>query len=217
VTVATNLDVAERMGAARARIESAGGDPARLRIVAVTKGFGADVVAAAVAAGIEDVGENYAQELVEKASAAAGVARWHFLGTVQRNKVGRLAPLVACWQGIDRLAAGEAIAAHAPGATVLVQVNLAGEPGRNGCAWDAAPSLVEAVRALGLDVAGLMGVASQDLSAARSEFARLASLRDSLGLRELSIGMSDDLEPAVQAGSTMVRLGRALFGARPVR
>jgi pyridoxal phosphate enzyme (YggS family) len=208
--------VAERAGAARARIAAAGGDPARVRIVAVTKGFGAQEVAAALAAGFTDLGENYAAELLEKAVGAPG-ARWHFLGAVQRNKVAKLAPTVACWQGVDRLDAATDIARRAPGAHVLVQVNLASAAGRNGCHWDDAPSLVRAMQGLPLAVDGLMGVASEDRTEATKQFARLAALRDDLGMHELSIGMTDDLEAAVEAGSTMVRLGRALFGARPAR
>jgi pyridoxal phosphate enzyme (YggS family) len=220
MTSALALEVVERVDAARNRIVAAGGDLERVRIIAVTKGFGPEAVAAALAAGMHDLGENYAQELEQKAATArlaSSDARWHFLGAVQRNKVARLAPFVACWQGVDRLEAGAEIASRAPGASVLVQVNLAGAPGRNGCGWADAPELVRGLGQLDLDVAGLMGVASQDPDGAEREFAQLASLREGLGLRELSIGMTDDLDAAVRAGSTMVRLGRALFGARPAR
>ena len=208
-------DVAARVDEVRDRISRAGGDPTRVTIVGVTKGFGREEVEAAADAGLVDLGENYAQELEEKAAAAPGAIRWHFLGLVQRNKVARLAGSVAVWHGIDRLAAGSAVAARAPGATVLVQVNLTEEPQRNGCRWDNAGELVDSLRELPLDVAGLMGVASRDPAEAEEQFERLAQLRDQLRLRELSIGMTDDFELAVRAGSTMVRVGRAIFGARP--
>lgn len=204
--------VAARLADVRHRIEAAGGDPARVRIVAVTKGFGPEAVEAALAAGVEDVGENYAQELVAKAPLVAGQPRWHFLGTVQRNKVPALAPLVACWQSVARAVEGEAIARRRPGAVVLVEVELTGRPGRNGCRLDAVPALVADLAADGLDVRGLMTVAPQDDP--RATFRAVRDLADRLGLPERSMGMTGDLEAAVAEGSTMVRVGRALFGER---
>jgi pyridoxal phosphate enzyme (YggS family) len=199
----------------RRRIESAGGDPSRIKVVGVTKGFGPEAVRAAVEAGLLDLGENYAQELLPKAAAAPSGVRWHFLGPVQRNKVAGLAPHVHLWQGVDRLSAGEAIAKRRPGASVLVQVNVSGEPNKAGCLPADTGPLVEALRRLDLDVEGLMAVgplgAPED---ARPGFRLLARLAAELGLHELSIGMSDDLEIAVEQGATMVRIGRALFGPR---
>lgn len=210
-------EVAARLAAVRARIAAAGGDPERVRVVAVTKGLGVDAVRAAVAAGIADVGENYAGELAAKMAGAGDLpVRWHFLGHVQRNKVRRIAAGVHLWQGLDRVAAGEEIARRRPGAAVLVQVNLTGAPGRNGCAWNDAPGLVEALAELGLEVRGVMGVGPEgDPEAARPLFRRLAGLAAALGLVEVSMGMSADLEVAVQEGATMVRVGSALFGPRP--
>ncbi len=205
--------VAERVARVRDRIASAGGDPGAVTIVAVTKGFGPEGVAAVRGAGIGDVGENYAQELMVKQRAAEAGLRWHFLGAIQRRKVRALAPFVYLWQSVDRLAAGHEVARHAPGASVLVQVNVTELPGRPGCAWSEAPALVEGLRQAGLDVRGLMAVGSQDGS--RREFRRLTSLRTALGLKDVSMGMSDDLEVAVEEGSTMVRVGRALLGPRP--
>ena len=115
------------------RIERAGGDPERIRIVGVTKGFGPDAVEAALGAGLRDIGENYAAELVEKAGlvshppgSAAGDPVWHFLGAVQRNKVAALAPIVGLWQSLTRVAEGERIARFAPGASVMAQVDTTG-------------------------------------------------------------------------------------------
>lgn len=204
--------VRRRVDDVRRRIEGAsGGRPVTL--VAVTKGFGPDAVAAAIDAGVGDVGENYAAELLGKA-AAAGDVRWHFLGAVQRRKVRHLAPVVHLWQSVDREAAGAEIARRAPGAPVLVEVDVSGAPGRVGCSWEAAPALVERLRDLGLDVRGLMAVAGVDDP--RPQFRRLAALAASLELAELSMGMTGDLVAAVEEGATMVRLGRALFGPRPV-
>lgn len=204
-----------RLEGVRTLIRTASPHPERVRLVGVTKGFPAAAAAALVGAGVADLGENYAQELVAKAPAAPG-ATWHFLGPVQRNKVRRLAPVVGWWHGVDRLAVGASIASHAPGARVLAQVNLSGERHRPGVEWAEVAGLIGGLRQLDLDVQGLMGVASQgDARRARSQFDRLVATAADLGLPERSIGMSDDLEAALAAGSTMVRVGRALLGPRP--
>ena len=213
----TAATVAERLEEVRGRIADAGGSPDDITIVAVTKGFGVDAVDAAVAGGVRDVGENYAQELEAKAAhVTTADARWHFLGRVQRNKVRRLVPLVHLWQGVDRVTAGQEIARHSGGtARVLVQVNVSGQPSRNGCGFDDAPAVVDALAGLGLDVRGLMAVGpAGPPEMARPGFRRLSELADRLGLAERSMGMTSDLEVAVQEGATMIRVGQALFGAR---
>lgn len=209
------MDVTAAVTAVRERIASTGRTPADVRIVAVTKGFGPEAVEAAVAAGLPDCGENFAQSLLAKVDAAPAGTRWHFLGPVQRNKVKALAAHIHLWHGIDREAAGAEVARRQPGAAVLVQVNLAGDPARPGCAWDDTGPLVDRLRALPLEVRGLMGVASVDVEEARQQFRRLARLARSLELGELSMGMSGDLEVAVEEGATIVRIGTAVFGARP--
>jgi PLP dependent protein len=217
--------VARNLVVVRERIATAGGDPDRVRVVAVTKSFGLDAVHAALGAGLNDVGENYAVELVAKARAAAEEGdgdgplrpRWHFLGAVQRNKVASLAPFVGVWQSVAREAEGARIARFAPGASVMVEVEASGIPGRNGCPPASVPDVVSSLRGLGLEVTGLMTVASPDPTAARATFDVVARLADELGLPERSMGMSEDLELAVSAGSTMVRIGRGLFGERPPR
>jgi PLP dependent protein len=206
-------EVAARLAVVHDRIARAGGDPETVEVIAVTKGFGPDAVAAARAAGLVDLGENYAAELQAKAPGPPGT-RWHFLGAVQRNKVRGLAPLVDVWQGVARLAEGERIAQYAPGAHILVQVDFTGRPGRNGCAPEDVPVLTDALRRLDLEVRGLMTVAPPDASVAPDVFRSVTGLADALGLPERSMGMSADLEAAVAAGSTMVRVGRALFGER---
>jgi uncharacterized pyridoxal phosphate-containing UPF0001 family protein len=141
--------------------------------------------------------------------------RWHFLGHVQRNKVRDLADVVGLWQGVDRAAAGAEIAKRAPGAAVLVQVNVSGESAKNGCAPVDTDGLVDALREQGLDVRGLMAVGPDGPpQAAAPGFRLLAAIADRLGLAERSMGMSDDVEVAVEEGSTMLRVGRALFGPR---
>jgi hypothetical protein len=218
-------DVEERLAAVRERIAAAGRPPTEVVVVAVTKGFGVDAVEAATAAGIADLGENYAQELAEKADAAPSAPapapgdarRWHFLGHVQRNKVRVIAGTVHLWQGVDRVAAGEEIAKRAPGARVLVQVRIEGRDDRNGCEPGDVPALVEQLDGLGLDVRGLMAVGpAGPPELARAGFRQVSALADRLGLQERSMGMTADLGVAVEEGSTMVRVGRGLFGARPV-
>jgi PLP dependent protein len=208
--------------AVRDRIQRAGGDPSRTTLVAVTKGFGADAVAAAAAAGLTEVGENYAQELVAKAEAlppeAAAHVRWHFLGPVQRNKVASLAPHVARWHAIDRPAVARAVAERAGPARVMVQVNTTPDARRPGVTVESAPGLVDELAALGLAVDGLMTVAPLGPpEEARAGFRAVARLAGRLGLPELSMGMTDDLEVAIQEGATIIRIGRGLFGPRPGR
>ena len=217
--VIDTVQVADRLAAVRERIATAGRAPEEIVVVAVTKGFGVEAVEAASAVGIADVGENYAQELVDKSQSSGAATRWHFLGRVQRNKVKSIARSVHLWQGVDRVAAGEEIARRAPGARVLVQVRIAdsGDEGlRNGCAPDDVPALVERLDDLGLDVRGLMAVGpAGPPELARPGFRKVTALADRLGLVERSMGMTDDLGVAVQEGSTMVRVGRGLFGIRP--
>jgi pyridoxal phosphate enzyme (YggS family) len=211
----TVAGVVERLDEVRARITGVGGT--NVRIVAVTKGFGPDAIEAAVAAGCRDIGENYAQELTAKLPAVRGPAPVvHFIGHLQTNKVRQLAPVVDVWQTVDRPAAVDALGRRAsPGATVFVQVNVDDEPQQGGCAPSDAPAIVEAAVDAGLDVVGLMAIGrAGGGEAARPGFRMLRSLVDELGLSECSMGMSGDLEVAVQEGSTMVRVGTALFGPR---
>ena len=217
--------VAARIDEVWRRVRASGRDPATVRLVAVTKGFDVSAVTAALAAGVTDIGENYAAELLGKAASLETAAgdpdvgrspRWHFLGAVQRRRVRDLAPVVGCWQTLARAVEGEAIAARAPGARVLVEVDTSGMPGRNGCPPAAVAQLVGTLQGLDLDVGGLMVVAPPGSpEVAREAFRTTARLAADLGLEELSMGMTQDLEVALEEGATMVRLGRALFGPRP--
>lgn len=203
------------------RVADAGGDPATVSLVAVTKGFGADVAVAALAAGLVDLGENYAQELMAKATVVAAensVARWHAIGRLQRNKVRSLAATVALWQSIDRVSLGAEVARRVPGAEVLVQVNVSDEAQKGGCPPDSTAELVARLVDEGLVVRGLMTVGrTGDPAEARVGFARLRRLADDLDLPVRSMGMSADFEAAVAEGATMIRVGQALFGSRPLR
>jgi hypothetical protein len=234
--------IEERGAALRARIaERTDRD---VRIVCVTKAHPPEVAAAARAAGFVDLGENYAQELRDKDAALRDKdaalrdkdaalrdkdaalrdedaalrdldVRWHFIGRLQSNKVRLIAGVVDLWQTVDRASLVDEIARRAPGARVLVQLDLAGLPGRGGCDPADAPALVERARAAGLVVEGLMGVGPPGMPEdARPGFARLVALADELGLPERSIGMSADLDVAVEEGATIVRVGTALVGPR---
>jgi PLP dependent protein len=221
MSTAPAIDLPGRVAAVRERIAGAGGDPDSVRLVAVTKGFDAGVVRSALDAGLEDIGESYAQELVGKAteleeSGDDRALRWHFVGRLQRNKVRKAARYVSLWHSVDRLALGAEIARFAPGAAVLAQVNAAGEASKGGCEPSMAPALVDGLVDLGLDVRGLMTIPpAGPAETARPAFRAVRELAQRLGLGELSMGMSDDLEVAVQEGATMVRVGRDLFGPRP--
>ncbi len=190
-----------------------------MRIVAVTKGFGADAIAAARDAGVDAVGENYAQELLAKLDQLSGPRpELHFIGRLQSRKVRALVGVVDLWQSVDRDRLVDELAGRCPGAQLLVQVNVSDEPGKGGCLPDAASALVARARAAGLAVEGLMAVGrTGPPEDARPGFVLLRRLVDDLGLRQCSMGMTDDLEIAVEEGSTMVRVGTALFGRRPRR
>ena len=210
------MDVVGGLERVRQRIADAGGTVDDVQILAVTKGHGVEAVQAALAAGLTGIGEDRAPELVAKADALAPERpRWHFIGQLQRNKVRQIAHLVHVWQSVDRLRVGEEIGKRAPGATVLVEVNLTDDPGRGGTAPGLVAGMVDGLRDLGLQVEGLMAVGPQGPSDdVRAGFRLVRRLADELALPVRSMGMSDDLELAVQEGSTMVRVGSALFGPR---
>ena len=211
-------DVAERLAAVRERLADAAGRAGRpaeaVRLVVVTKGVPVPVVQAALDAGATELGENRAQELLAKAPTLKGQPTWHFVGRLQRNKVAALAPVVDLWQSVDRLELGRAIAGRAPGAAVLAEVNVATDPAKAGVTPEEAPALVDGLRSAGLAVDGLMTVPAAGRDP-RPAFAALAALAERLGLAEVSMGMSDDFEVAVEEGATIVRVGRAIFGPRP--
>jgi PLP dependent protein len=194
----------------------AGRLPEAVQLVAVSKEVDVAAVAEAAAAGQRDFGENRAQELLTKAEALHRrplELAWHFIGRLQRNKVKAIAPLVTLWHSVDRAELGVEIARHAPSARVLVQVNIAGEEQKGGCPPAAVPALVDSLTDLGLTVDGLMTVPPL-VGDPRPHFAALRDLATRLELATLSMGMSGDFEAAIAEGSTLVRVGRAVFGAR---
>lgn len=227
-------DLAANLRAVRARIDAAaraaGRDPAAVALLAVSKTWPAADVRALAALGQTDFGENRAQELLAKAAelADAGV-RWHFVGQLQRNKAAAVARLGAVVHSVDRLPLAEALGRAGESAgepvEVLLQVDLGGPEGelgaRGGVDPAQLPALADAVDQLpGVRLRGLMAVAPRGADPGPA-FERLAGLAarvraDHPGAGELSAGMSGDLEQAVAAGATIVRVGTALFGSRPL-
>jgi uncharacterized pyridoxal phosphate-containing UPF0001 family protein len=207
--------VRDNLAAVRARIVSSGREIDDVRIVGVTKTFGAEMVRAARAAGLDAVGENYVDELTEKRAATSDVTiSWHYLGALQTNKIAQVTKVADVLCGVSRVKELERIAAHRPGMALYVQVDYTGAAGRSGAAPRDVANLVSCGRELGLDVRGLMTVAPVDPGLARRAFVDTDLLASDLGLVERSMGMSDDLEIACECGSTEVRVGRALFGPR---
>jgi PLP dependent protein len=207
-------EVRERIAAAAAR---SGRDPSVVTLIGASKTVEVERLVEALDAGLTHLGENRAQELLAKAPVLASHVSpptWHFVGQLQRNKVTGLVPWVRWWHSVDRFSLGEAISRRVPGARVLVEVNQDAEPRKGGCAPEETGALVESLRALPLEVVGLMTVAPRT-GDRRVWFAALRDLATSLQLRELSMGMSDDFEAAIEEGATMVRVGRAIFGDRP--
>lgn len=216
-------EVQERVAAACRRV---GRDPATVTLVCVTKQAELGQIEQALAAGISDVGENRVQEARGKHATLAArypQLRWHLIGHLQSNKAKSAASFFHCIHSIDSSALAKALerqlAASSPPRRldVLVEVNTSGEAAKYGVAPDAAPALVEAIRQLPhLRVTGLMTMAPvvDDPNQARPFFSRLRALRDALGLPQLSMGMSQDYDVAIEEGATMVRVGTAIFGTR---
>ena len=236
--IATRLaDVRARIAAAAAAAGRAAGD---VTLIAVSKKMPTDDVAAAIAAGQLDFGENYAQELRDKRAAIDGAAaagstssgaRWHFIGPLQANKVKYVAGKVALLHTIDSIELLDEVARRTPAGTTqqcLVQVNVAGEARKHGVAPGELPALLDRFGAQGpVRCAGLMLIPplGEAAEASRPHFAALRALRDAerarpranVDLLHLSMGMSHDLEVAIAEGATLVRVGTAIFGERAGR
>lgn len=186
-------------------------------LIAVTKSFGCDAIEAAVAAGCEGVGENYAQEVLEKAKAGCLKAPLHFIGALQSNKIRQIAPFVSMWQSVDRASLVAGIAQHSPGAEVLLQVNTTGEGSKSGVSARDLDPLRKQAEEAGLAVKGLMtlGPTSGTRDQRIGAFRTLRALVEAQNLEICSMGMSDDYLEALECGATMLRIGSGLFGARP--
>lgn len=214
-------EVGDRVAAAVAR----GGHGQRVTIIAVTKTHGADAVQAAWNAGVQNVGENKVQEALGKMSSVNVPVRWHLIGHLQRNKVRELDHF-ALVHSIDRPSIADAVSAFGlarkRSVDALVQVNVAGEQSKGGFAPEEIPAEAEQfIRRAGLRVTGVMAMAplNADERTTRQVFQGARAARDLLVSAghpafDLSMGMSNDYELAVEEGATMIRLGTVLFGER---
>lgn len=222
------MTIRARLESVRVRIDRACDrarrDPSTIRLVAVGKGHGPDAIRAAYEAGQRDFGESYVQELVGKAEACKDLRdlRWRFIGHLQRNKAKSVVTVARAVETVDTVRLAEELDKRAAAARacieVLLQVNVGGEAQKSGCAPLDVPELVAAVRALAsLELRGLMTVPphTDDPEGARPHFRALRALAERHGLPELSMGMTHDLEVALEEGATTVRIGTAIFGPRP--
>ena len=226
------LRIADNVARVRERIaraaERSGRRGEEIRLVAVAKQIAAAQVKEAIAAGITEVGENYVQEAAAKQTEIGAGVRWHFIGHLQTNKANQAARVFDMIHTLDSLRLAEALARRAQqlGRTVevLVQVNTSGEGSKFGVAPEEAEPLVAGIATMtGVQVQGLMtiGLWHPDPERARPEFRLLADLakrvqdRTGVEMRWLSMGMSHDFEAAIEEGANLVRVGTAIFGARP--
>lgn len=219
--------VAERLAAVRGRVAAAasasGRELADITLVAVSKGHGIEVIEAAYSAGQRDFGENRAQELADKAPLLPSDIRWHFVGSLQRRKAKLVRPIASLLHSVDRLSLATAWShGDTPAPPVLIQVNVGREPQKGGVMPEDAAALVEGCLELELNPLGLMAIppVPGQPGDSRPWFDDLAGLEEGLAgdfpsLTELSMGMTDDFEVAIAAGSSMIRVGRAIFGPRP--
>ena len=230
--IPTDRALAGRLQAVRARIDAAATGSGRstrgISLLAVSKGQVAQRIQAAVALGLTDFGENYVKEALPKIKALAGQGLcWHFIGRVQSNKTRVIASHFDWVHGIDRIAIAQRLSEQRdPQSTplnVCVQINIMGEHSKGGCSVASAPALLAAINALPhLKLRGLMCMLPYQASdqVQHESFGRMRKLYDATRLRgipvdTLSMGMSDDLEAAVEQGTTLLRIGTALFGPRP--
>ena len=213
----------ERLNAVRERIaraaERAHRDPQTILLLAVTKVFPATVIEEAYALGLREFGENYVQELEGKYGQVHNLegVRFHLIGHLQSNKSGRAAELFDVVQTVDSAKLARRLSDAGRSLEVMLEVKLAPEEAKSGAAPEELPDLIAAVQALArLRLTGLMTMPpwSDDSEASRPYFRRLRELAERHGLPQLSMGMSGDLEVAIEEGSTCVRVGTALFGKR---
>jgi PLP dependent protein len=213
----------DRLTAVRERIERAAArvhrDPARILLLAVTKIFPADAIRAAYDLGMREFGENYVQEFEGKAPLVADLpgAHFHLIGHLQSNKTSRAAELFQAIQTVDSPKLAKRLNDSGRALDVMLEIKLSEEDAKHGAAPEALPELVDAVRACpNLRLRGLMTMPpwSDDPEAPRPYFRKLRELAEAHQLAELSMGMSNDLETAIEEGSTCVRVGTALFGKR---
>ena len=212
------MTIAENLAAVEQRIAAACGRAGRKRsevtLVAVSKTFPADRVSEAIAAGVTHIGENRVQEARDKRPLVRGSARWHLIGHLQSNKAKDAVRVFDVIETVDSVDLAQKIARASEAARdVLLQVNLGEEAQKSGVSTNDVEAIARQIRGIGgVNLIGLMAI--PPLGDARQHFRKLRALRDQIGLEQLSMGMSEDFEIAIEEGSTMVRIGRAIFGPR---
>jgi pyridoxal phosphate enzyme (YggS family) len=227
--MSTQYEIKERLEIVRARIGAAAHrarrDPTTIRLVLASKTQPSEAIRAAARAGARDFGENYVQEAIAKRAELADLTdiRWHLIGHLQTNKARTAAGAFALIHSVDSVRLAEALARAQPSPRVhaLIEVNLGAEASKTGVAPDGVAAILNAA-AEKIEIDGLMTIPPPAASAeaARPYFAQLRELRDRLAMRsgvalsELSMGMTDDFEVAIEEGATIVRVGRAVFGER---
>lgn len=218
VSIRDNVaEVRRRIADACAR---AGREASGVTLIAVTKVFPADFVEQAIAAGITDIGENRVQEARDKKPLVQGSARWHLIGHLQSNKAKDAVRLFDVIQTVDSVDLAQKIARAAEAAgkrqEILLQVNIGNEEQKSGAVPAEVPALAQALRGIGaIDLRGLMAIPPLGTAEeTRRYFRELRALRDEAGVEQLSMGMSEDYEAAIEEGATIVRVGRAIFGSR---
>lgn len=219
--------LAENLRSVKARVEKAasvsGRDPSAITIVGAAKTVPVETLHAAFALGVDHFGENYVQEAKRKKDELVQLGAnptWHMIGHLQTNKVKDAVALFDVIETVDSVRLAETIAKRAvkKPIPIMLEVNVAQEPSKSGFAPQEVTSAYRTLKSLPeLSVIGLMTIAPEvsDPEEVRPVFQHLRKLRDELGLRELSMGMTGDFEVAIQEGATIVRIGRALFGPRP--
>jgi len=219
----TDPGLKDRLAAVQDRIEAAAARAGRrssdVRLMAVTKVFPASAIRDAYELGLRNFGENYVQEFEGKAPQVADLegARFHLIGHLQSNKSKRATELFQVIQTVDSVKLARRLNESAGGPDVMIEVKVSDEEAKSGASPADVPAIVEACRsASNLRLLGLMTVPpwSEDAEASRPYFARLREMAGKFGLGELSMGMSGDMEVAIEEGATWVRVGTALFGKR---
>jgi len=188
-----------------------------VRLIGVTKGLGVEAINVAKDLGINDFGENYAQELLEKESLVSGDINWHFIGQIQSNKIRKVSHIVSTWHSVTSIKIAKEIHRRNEGVSILLQVLIKGPSNSKGFKIEEIPNVVNELRNEGVNLSGLMTMGvPEDKEETRESFVKLRQLADALELQECSMGMSGDFEIALESGATMIRIGSAIFGNRRV-
>ena len=226
MTIGQTSQIAQNLLGIQMRVISAAGrvnrDPSGVTIIGVTKTATAKGIIDAFIAGLEDFGENRVQVLEEKLPGMANIkgrSRWHMIGTLQKNKINKVLSLFDCIHSIDSVDLAQAVNKRAgKPIDVFIEVNVSGEVSKSGCGIKDVKDIAAEVQKLpNLKLLGLMTIApeSHNPEDSRPYFRKLKELNESLGLKWLSMGMTNDFEVAVEEGATHLRIGRAIFGEMP--